>query len=910
MSELAKAYEPKEVESKWYKSWLENKCFAGVVDPKREPFSIVIPPPNVTGVLHMGHLLNNTLQDILIRNARQHGKSAVWIPGTDHAGIATQSRVERELRKEGKTRHDLGREKFVETAAAWRDKHGGIILDQLKGLGVSCDWDRKVHTLDPDYSNAVLTAFAKLYERGYIYRGRRMVNWCPVSLTALSDEEVIMKPQKGKLYKMRYELADSPGQYLEIATTRPETIMGDTAVAVHPEDERYKHLIGKHVWRPFPRERIVIVGDAHVDRSFGTGVLKVTPAHDKADFEIGLRHKLPVVDVMNPDGTMNALAGPEFAGKDRFVARKMAEKKLEELGLLIAAEEYENNVGFSERADVPIEPRLSDQWFLKYPKVEESKTAVRDGIIKFYPERWSKTYLHWLENIQDWCISRQLWWGHRIPVWYRKGADRNDDANRHVSVQGPVDKENWEQEEDVLDTWASSWLWTFGTFGWPESAVESEKELKYWHPTSVLVTAPDIIFFWVARMIMASLELYGEAKKTLTHKEIEERIPFKNVYFNGLIRDEKGRKMSKSLGNSPEPLDLIAKFGADGLRLGLLLIAPQGQDILFSEERVQQGRNFCNKLWNACRFRQMNGSIEDQANATVDAIAARINPSQLDADDHAILGQLVATLDTVSKAIAEFEFNTAVQAIYSFFWNDLCDWYIEVSKTKLKDDTLKGTCLAIQDLCIRQTLLVLHPMTPFITEELWHQLGYGKDGSFIQNVSPEDGIALSTSLSKHKITPDVTAKAEIETVRDLVSKARALKAQYNLATKKDVKFLFTADPANRKIVKIHVQKISNMLGAQSFDYLDNAPDGLPATVAACGTIYLDLASAIDVDAEKQRIGKELEKLDKAIAAGESKLSNEKFVSSAPANIVEGAKKQLTETKAKRDELIRILENLK
>ena len=583
--EISKAYNPSEVEDKWYGKWVESGCFKARKAARGEAFSIVIPPPNVTGVLTMGHVLNNTIQDILIRRARQLGKNAVWIPGTDHAGVATQTKVEAYLRKEKRTSaKELGREKFVEIAKQWRDKHGGIIIGQLKKLGASCDWDRLVHTLDDDYSKAVLTAFVKLFKEGYIYRGKRMVNWCPANLTALSDEEVVMVHCKSKLYKMKYELAGQPGTYLQISTTRPETIMGDSAVAVNPKDERYAHLVGKRAIRPFPRAEIPIIGDEYVDMSFGTGVLKVTPAHDPADFEIGRRHNLEVIEVMNPDGTMNALAGKDFEGLDRFEAREKAVKKLDELGLLVAVEDYENNVGYSERGNVPIEPRLSDQWFMRYPKVKEAKAAVESGAIRFWPQRWEKTYTHWLDNIRDWCISRQIWWGHRIPVWYRKGVenpDINDPEQVHVSVEGPSDPENWTRDEDSLDTWASSWIWPFATMGWPDEDKMRELEMDKFYPTSDLVTGPDIIFFWVARMIMAGLEFLPGPMSS--------RIPFKNVYFTGIIRDMKGRKMSKSLGNSPDPLDIIARYGADGLRFGVMNCAPQGQDILFSEERVELG---------------------------------------------------------------------------------------------------------------------------------------------------------------------------------------------------------------------------------------------------------------------------------------------------------------------------------
>ena len=897
MSEIPKAYEPREVEERWYSAWLKDGCFAAVVDADKAPFSIMIPPPNVTGVLHMGHLLNNTVQDILIRRARLQGKVALWLPGTDHAGIATQTRVERELRKEGKTRHDLGREAFVEKACEWRDEHGGIIFKQLQRLGASCDWDRNVHTLDDDYSRAVLTAFVKLYEAGYIYRGLRMVNWCPVSMTALSDEEVIMKPQQGKLYRMRYELVETPGEYLEIATTRPETIMGDTGVAVHPEDERYQHLIGKTVWRPFPREAIPIVGDKAVDREFGTGVLKVTPAHDIVDWEIGQRHDLPVRDVLTPDGILNELGEP-FAGMERFAARKAAARKLDELGLMVKVEDYENNVGFSERADVPIEPRLSEQWFLKYPKVDEAIRAVEQGIIKIYPDRWQKTYLHWLKNIRDWTISRQLWWGHRIPVWYRKGGDRNDPANRHVSVDGPADPENWDQEEDVLDTWASSWLWPFATLGWPDADSSQTRGLDYFYPTSVLVTGFDILFFWVARMIMAGLEFMGEEQKpTLTDDEIRERIPFKDVYITGLIRDIQGRKMSKSLGNSPDALELLSKFGADGVRLGLVSIAPKGLDILFAEERLEPGRNFCNKLWNVCRFRQMSGPLAD--NSSVDSIVGRIDSEVMDADDHAILRRLLETWQKVEQEFETYELNRITQHIYQFFWTDFCDWYVEVSKTRLKDEAAGSTVLAIQDFIIRELLLMLYPFTPFITEELWYQLGYGESGSYIQEgrqavqgvLAPGGTVALRSE-----------ALAEIQAIRESVTLVRALKAEYNLSAKRDVAFGLEVDAAQKTIFQANETKILSMIGASGIEILSVKPEASPASPTPLGTFYLDLSQSIDVEAERERLGKEVAKLEKIVKAGEAKLSNEKFVNNAPPAIVQGAKDQLRENQKKLAEL--------
>jgi len=911
MSEIAKAYEPKEVESRWYRHWLEAGCFRAAADPGREPFAIMIPPPNVTGMLHMGHVLDNTLQDIFVRRARLEGKAALWQPGTDHAGIATQTKVERQLREsEGKTKYDLGREAFVEKVWQFREESGGVILNQLQKLGASCDWDRTSFTLDEEYSKAVLTAFVEFYKRGYIYRGKRMVNWCPATQTAISDEEVTMKPQHGFFYKMRYELVESDAgrTHLEISTTRPETLMGDTAVAVHPEDERYRHLIGKTVWRPFPKAEIPIIGDDYVDREFGTGCLKVTPAHDKNDFEIGQRHDLEIIEVIDADGRMNALAGEEFAGMDRFEARKKAARKLEELGLLVEREPYENTVGFSERGDVPIEPRLSEQWFLRYPKVEEAKRAAEQGIIRFHPDRWKKTYLHWLNGIQDWCISRQLWWGHRIPVWYRKGIARaeldfSDPEQVHVSVDGPSDPGNWEQEEDVLDTWASSYLWPMANLGWPDPDAEEQKELDFWYPTSVLVTGFDIIFFWVARMIMAGLELYGEDAETLSDDEIARRIPFKHIYIHGLIRDARGRKMSKSLGNSPDPLDLIEQFGADGLRFGICNIAPSGSDILFSEERIQIGRNFCNKLWNAARFRQMSGPMAD--NSSLETIRGRIDASRLDDYDHWILARLGEVTGAVEKCFRDYELAPLTGHLYAFFWSDFCDWYVEASKGKLKDDALREHCLAIQDLVLRQVLQLAHPVMPHITEELWQGLGYAAARPFIQNSPIPDSATILA-----RIGVDAGAVERVGNLQEFISQARALKSNYNLANKRDVSVLHNASGGAAAVIADNVSLIRSLAGIGNLDTAEGkAIEGLPAAVTPLGTLYLDLSRSIDVEAEKARLTKELEKLEKLVGVGENKLANPKFVESAPEHVVEGARKQLAETTEKRDETKRILESL-
>ncbi len=917
MATLDKAYDPHAVEDRWYARWEARGAFRGEVREGAEPYCIMIPPPNVTGMLHMGHILNNTLQDIFIRRARLEGKAALWFPGTDHAGIATQTRVERKLREQGLHRRDLGRERFIAEVWKWREEHGGIILRQLRKLGASCDWSRTSFTLDPHYSKAVLTAFVELYRRGYIYRGLRMSHWCPVSQTALSNEEVIMKPQRGLFYRMRYELVERPGTYIEISTTRPETIMGDVAVAVHPDDPRYAHLVGQRVWRPFPREAIPIIADPAVERDFGTGALKVTPAHDPVDFEIGQRHGLPIRDVFNPDGTLNELAGEPFTGLDRFAARKVAARRLEELGLLVGTEPYEHNIGFSERADVPVEPRLTMQWWLRYPKVEEAKRAVLEGHVRFHPKRWEKTYLHWLETMErdriDWCISRQLWWGHRIPVWYRKGIpetgrDWSNPRHVHVSVEGPPDPENWDQDEDVLDTWASSWLWPFANFGWPDAQGQAARELAYFYPTQTLVTGFDIIFLWVARMVMAGLEFMGEPRPTLDSAEIARRIPFRDVYITGLIRDARGRKMSKSLGNSPDPLDLIQRFGADGLRFGIVNIAPSGQDILFSEDRIETGRNFCNKLWNAARFRQMNGPAGD--NTSEAAILARAEPERLSAYDQWILSRLVETTAEVERCFARFEVHAYPRALYEFFWSDYCDWYLEASKARLRDPAAQGTVLAVQDLVLRQLLLLLHPITPFIAEELWQHLGCASaPEALLQDARVPSAQRLRAAIEQRLGTLDEAARAEVEAVKELVTRLRALKAEYNVASRRDVPFFILAEGAALATLTAHRDTILNLAQIESLQPVTARPEGMPAGVAALGTAFLDLAHAIDVAAERQRLEKERAKLEKGIQAGEAKLANPQFLSQAPEAVVAGAREQLAATRARHAEIERLLKCL-
>ncbi|CAN5540335.1 valine--tRNA ligase [soil metagenome] len=833
MSELSKAYEPQAVEDKWYAWWLEKGCFHADPASPKPAYSIVIPPPNVTGVLTLGHVLNNTVQDILARRARMQGHEVLWLPGTDHAGIATQTVVERKLRKEEKkTRHDLGRDEFLKRVWEWKEKHGGIIINQLKKLGCSCDWERERFTMDEAYARKVQEVFVDLYAKGLIYRGKRMVNWCPVSLTALSDEEVIPKAQKSFLYHFKVEVIEQPGTFLEIATTRPETIMGDTAVAVNPKDPRYSHLIGKTVRRPLPLENqaaMPIIGDEAVDFEFGTGVLKVTPAHDKADYEIGLRHKLPMIDIMNPDGTLNDLAGEEFVGLDRFEARVKVVDKLKEQELLVKEEPHENNVGFSERADVPIEPRLSEQWFLKYPKTKEAREAVSGHRIRFYPERWEKVYDHWLENIQDWCISRQLWWGHRIPVWY---------SNGEMKCQVDSPGEGWTQDGDVLDTWFSSWLWAHDTM--------DEATRKKFYPTSALVTGPDIIFFWVARMIMAGLEYMEE-------------IPFKDVYFTGIIRDSKGRKMSKSLGNSPDPLDLIAKVGADGLRFGLMRIAPAGQDIRFDEQQIVEGRNFCNKLWNACRFRLMQGPITPAA----DPAQHELSPFAKD-----ILFKLDETITRVEAAYADYRFSEVAQALYDFVWGEFCDRFIEVAKADFNGAARKPGTLAAIDYVLKQVLLLLHPYAPFITEELWHELGFGA-GSVQFEAWPKRGT----------FAPEPKAAA----LYGAVTQARNLRATFNLPPNKRMPWMLQTQES---WVSGELEVLRVLLHAETVEIVTERPSG---AVAACpteiGVVYLPLEGLVDPESESKRLGVEITKVEGEIGKVQRKLSSESFVQNAPADVV-------------------------
>src|SRR5437764_7570944 len=761
MAELPKRYDPNAVEPKWYQRWLEDRDFVANPESSKPPFSIVMPPPNITGMLTLGHVLNNTIQDILARGARMHGFEVLWLPGMDHAGIGTQTAVEKYLRKtENKTRYDLGREEFLRRVLEWQDKHGGIIIEQLKRLGCSCDWSRQRYTLDDAYAAAVQKVFIDLYDKGLIYRGRRMINWDPAAQTAVSDEEVISKPQKGYLYFVRYEIVEEPGRFLEVATTRPETIMADTAMAFHPGDKRYLDLLGKHAWRPLAREKIPIVADEAIDPEFGTGVLKVTPAHDALDFEIGQRHDLPIIDVLTPAGRVNCPAVPELHGLERFEARKKAAELLQARGLLAKAEPYENNIGFSDRSDVPIEPRISEQWFLRYPKTKEALAVVREHLIRFFPAHWEKVYAQWLENIRDWCISRQVWWRHRIPAWHRKSQSEtgNSKSEIYVGVEPPPDPENWIQDEDTVDTWFSSWLWAYETMD-PQTR-------KKFYPTSVLVTAADIIFFWVARMIIAGLEFKpGKSNK------IEDNIPFHHVFFTSIVRDTQGRKMSKSLGNSPDPLELIDKYGADGLRFGLMRIAPTGQDIRFDVRQIEEGRNFATKLWNIARFRQMHGPS--------DAVPKIDEVQSIYAIE--VLARLSETIGAVEAAYRAYQFNMAAQQLYHFVWSDFCDWFVEASKTDIFSgkEAVKKSTLGAMDFVFSAVLRLLHPFMPHITEELWSLMGFGK-GS-IQFAETPSVFGLSADL--------IQQRALVGAIYATVQAGRNLRSASKLPSNRKIRFI-------------------------------------------------------------------------------------------------------------------------
>jgi valyl-tRNA synthetase len=843
-SQVPKAYNPSDVEDKWYKYWYDHELYHSEVDYSKKPYVIPIPPPNITGMLTMGHILNNTLQDIFIRLKRMQGYNACWVPGTDHASIATETKVTKFLADKQIDKYQIGREAFLEHCQEWKKEYGGIIIQQLKKLGVSCDWRRERFTMDDDYYHEVIKAFVDLYKEGKIYRGYRMVNWDPANKSAISDEEVIFKTVNGKLWYFKYPVIGS-NEFVIVATTRPETMLGDTGVAVNPNDERYKHLIGKKILLPIAEREIPIFADEYVDMEFGTGAVKVTPAHDVNDYEMGQRHKLEMINIFNDDATTNGNVPEEFRELDRYEVRKKVVARLEELGLMFKIEDYQNKVGYSERGNVPIEPYLSEQWFMKMEELAQPAVeVVKQGKIKFYPKHWEKTYFHWMEGIRDWCISRQLWWGHRIPVWYHKQT-----GEIYCDVNPPNDVEKYKQDEDVLDTWASSWLWAHAIF-------RTDEERKYYYPTNTLVTGPDIIFFWVARMIMAGMHFMKD-------------IPFRDVYFTSIIRDAQGRKMSKSLGNSPDPLEVIKEYGADALRFTVIYLAPLGQDVLFSTDKCELGRNFANKIWNAGRFLLMNCE-----NIKVDK---ELKDSHKDFADDWIISRLNQTLLQFNKAMDEFEVNNAIKMIYSFLWNDYCDWYVEMIKGRLygDNDEVKSAVLTRAISIFEDALKMLHPFMPFITEELWQLIDERKTG---------ESISTSTyPIVDENVIKD-SADEEMDFVKDIITAIRNIRGEMNIAPSKKVNAIIKS--ASIKDHQIEYIKKLAKVDELTVDLNLTKPKASASAVINDCEIFIPLEGIIDLEVERQRLQKEITRLEASLAGIEKKLSNEKFVANAAPEVVE------------------------
>ena len=870
--ELPKVYEPQQVESRIYQMWEDHDCFKGVEDSKKKPFSIVMPPPNVTGQLHMGHALDCTLQDILTRFKRMQGYAALWVPGTDHAGIATQIKVEEELRvKEGKTRYDLGREKFLERVWKWKEEYGNRIVQQQKKMGVSCDWSRARFTMDEGCSKAVRETFCELYDKGLIYKGSRIINWCPHCVTALSDAEVEYVDKPGHLWYIRYPLADGSGDIV-VATTRPETMMGDTGVAVNPEDENFKHLIGKKCILPIMNREIPIVGDEYCEIGFGTGAVKMTPAHDPNDFEVGLRHNLEVIRVIADDGHINENGGP-YNGMDRYECRKAIVKDLEEQGYLVKVEPYNHNVGTCYRCHNDVEPLISAQWFVKMePLAKEALRVVNEGEVKFVPERFSKTYTNWMENCHDWCISRQLWWGHQIPAWTCEDCGHINVKREDPTACEKCGSTHLTREEDVLDTWFSSALWPFSTLGWPEQTAD----LNYWYPTSVMVTGYDIIFFWVARMIFSGCE---QMKK----------IPFHTVLIHGLVRDDKGRKMSKSLGNGIDPLEMAEKYGADALRFNLITGNSPGNDTRFYTEKCEAMRNFANKIWNASRFVMMNLTIDRYELPAAD---------QLEREDKWVLSKLNRLVKEVTENLDSFEIGVASAKVYDFIWDTYCDWYIELTKTRLNgtDEDAKLTAQNVLCYVLVTLLKLLHPFMPFITEEIYQALPKcdGAEDILMTAQWPEYTGALSFPAEE----------SAMEAVMDLIRAIRARRAEMNVPPSKKAELMIVTNQAEPYQQGLHF--IQRLAYASNVTFPETAPadvTGLVSVVTHDATAYLPLSELVDLAAERERIAKELEKAKNGLRITEGKLANEKFVAHAPENVVNAEREKV----AKYQELIAKLE---
>ena len=852
---IAKTYDPKIAEDKWYKHWLEKGYFNSTPDD-RESFTIVIPPPNVTGVLHMGHMLNNTIQDVLIRRARMQGKNACWVPGTDHASIATEAKVVQKLRSEGLKKSDLSRDEFLEHAFEWKEKHGGIILEQLKKLGASCDWDRTHFTMDEEYSKSVKSVFIDLFNKGKIYRGVRMVNWDPEALTAVSDEEVVHKEVNSKLFYIRYKVVDSDDQWLTIATTRPETIFGDTAICVNPNDERYKQLHGKEILVPICNRKVPVVCDDYVDSEFGTGCLKVTPAHDINDYEIGVKHNLESLNVFNDNGTLNGF-GLHYEGQDRFEVRKNIENELNEKGYLVKVEDHQNKVGFSERTNAIIEPKLSLQWFVNMQ--EMSKPAldnVINGNIKFHPEKFKNTYRHWMENIKDWCISRQLWWGHRIPAYYfGKGANdfvvaENIDQALDLAIKKSKKElsasDLW-QDEDVLDTWFSSWLWPISVFN--GLTRPDNEEIKYYYPTNDLVTAPEIMFFWVARMIIAGYEYLDE-------------LPFKNVYFTGIVRDKLGRKMSKSLGNSPDPIELIHKYGADGVRVGILISSPAGNDLPFDTSQCEQGRNFANKIWNAFRL-VSNWDVRDMEQPESSIVAIQWFENKLQ-----------KTLEEIDLMYDQYRISEALMATYKLVWDDFCSWYLEIVKPGYKQPIDQNT-LSQTKAFFDTILKMLHPFMPFVSEELWHLISK-KDMDLVVSDWPEFRGYDDKELKDFELSMEV------------ISNVRNVRKEQNIASKVKLELFYANDFNRNESHDSVIQKMANLSLFESTEKKINNSNGF---IVSGVEFFVPFGDSIDVEAERQKIEQELDYSRGFLTSVQKKLSNERFVNSAPKNIVDMERKK-------------------
>ena len=872
MSELPKTYDPKAVEDKLYSFWNDSGFFHAEVNPKKKPYTIVIPPPNVTGQLHMGHAFDETLQDVLIRTKRMQGYEALWMPGTDHAGIATQIKVEENLRKEeGKTRYDLGREEFLKRVWDWKHKFGNRIISQLKKLGSSCDWERERFTMDEGCSKAVREVFVNLYNKGLIYKGHRIINWCPHCATALSDAEVEYETQPGKLWHIRYPLADGSGE-LVVATTRPETFMGDTGVAVNPNDERYKHLIGKTCILPIMNREIPIFGDEYVDMEFGTGCVKVTPCHDPNDFEMGQRHNLEQILVFNEDATVNANGG-KYEGMDRYECRKAVVKDLEEGGWLVKIEDHEHNVGTCYRCGTTVEPMTSAQWFVKMaPLAKPAMDVVNEGKTKFVPDRFSKTYLRWMENVHDWCISRQLWWGHRIPAFYCDDCGEMTVSKTDVHTCPKCGGTHIRQEEDVLDTWFSSALWPFSTLGWPDKT----KELEYFYPTSTLVTGYDIIFFWVARMIFSGVEHMGET-------------PFKTVYIHGLVRDAQGRKMSKSLGNGIDPLEVIDQYGADALRFTLATGNSPGNDMRFSDERVQASRNFCNKIWNASRFIQMN--------LTIDKDKAVELPAELALEDKWIISKFNTLVADVTRNIDQYELGLAASKLNDFIWENFCDWYIEIAKTRLQtgdENVQKVLCYVLSG-----AMQLLHPFMPFITETIWQALPH-EGPSVMVSKWPEYDEKLNFSVEE----------AQMESLMDAVRAIRNRRAEMNVPPSKKAKVLILTE--KKDTFSAGAGFFPKLAYASEIELIDAVPadaSRMASVVTGDAQIYMPMGDLIDFEAERARLGKEKSKVEADIDFVMKKLNNPKFVDKAPEKVVAAEREKadkLREHLAKLEESIAAL----